>query len=221
MPTTRTPFKVAPIVPASPGITSTARATQSRPTRLRSAVAILLVAIAAAACSSGQAGPRLLTTRQLTTRILPAPYGYEIDPTPHASGVMTVALFDEFGGVRSPSKLGFVAGFKQSYLNSSTDEALIVTVIEFKSTKDATAYFDQTRPSTLSYAAATITPFHSVPGAFEAEGKKAYNHGYYTAIFDADNNFYFQIAYAVPEQSSPPVELGSWAALEYAVLKKS
>jgi hypothetical protein len=134
---------------------------------------------------------------------------------------MTRALFDQFGGIRSPSKLGFVTGFRQSYLNPSTQEALIVTVLEFKAARDASAYFAQTRPSTLSYAGATVKPFHGVPGAFEAVGTKPYNNGYYHAIFDATNNLYFQIAYASPEPSSAPVELGSWAGLEYRVLKRS
>ena len=142
--------------------------------------------------------PALLTARQLTTRILPAPYGYEIDPTPHASGAITRALFDQFGGVRSPSKFGFVAGFKQNYVNPGTEEGLIVTVMEFKSSRDASAYFTQTRPSTLSYAGATLKPFPGVPGAFEAEGTKSYNHGYYHAIVDTANNFYFQVVVRSP-----------------------
>jgi hypothetical protein len=217
-------LKAAPIVLTSLNATLTTRTPRVRPTKLGGAVLIFLVALAAAACNSGHSplsGPRLLTTRQLTTRILPAPYGYRIDPTPHSSGAMTRALFDRFGGVRSPSKLGFVTGFRQSYLNAGTDEALIVTVIEFKASRDASAYFAQTRPSTLSYAGATLKPFHSVPGAFEAEGTKPYNHGYYHAIFGTANHFYFQVAYAAPQPSSAPVELGSWAGLEYRVLKRS
>lgn len=183
------------------------------------AVLLFLVALAAAACSSGQPNaPVLLSARQLTTRILPAPYGYEVDPTPHASGVITPALFDEFGGVRSPSTLGFVTGFKQNYLDTSTGEGLIVTVMEFMSSKDARTYFTQTRPGTLSYARATIEPFPRVPGAFEANGTKPYNHGYYHAIVDTASNFYFQVAYANAQPSLAPIELGSWAKLEYLVL---
>ena len=208
--------------------TPTAGTSSIWPTKLGRAVLILLLALAAAACGSGYAqptaparptAPALLTAHQLTTRILPAPYGYEIDPTPHASGAMTQALFDRYGGVRSPSKLGFVAGFKQSYLNTGTEEGLIVTVIEFKSSREANAYLAQTRPSTLSYAGATLKPFQGVPGAFEAVGTKPYNDGYYYAIVDTANNFYFQVAYASPEPSSAPVELGQWTDLQYKVLK--
>jgi hypothetical protein len=214
----------SPCYPAAEMLaTPSTRTSRIRPTKLGGAVLVFLVALAAAACSSGQnlTAPRLLTARQLTTRILPAPYGYEVDPTPHASGAITRALFDQFGGVRSPSKLGFVAGFKQNYLNPGTEEGLIVTVIEFTSSRDASTYFAQTRPSTLSYAGATLKPFLGFPGAFEAAGTKPYNHGYYHAIVDTANNFYFQVAYAAPEQSSAPVELGSWAGLEYTVLKRS
>ena len=201
----------------------TTRASSIRLTKLAGVVLMVVVAMAAAACSSGGKpdSPTLLTVHQLTTKILPAPNGYQVDSTPHASGGMTQALFDQFGGARSPSKLGFVVGFRQSYLNPGTDEALFVTVIEFKSSRGASAYFAQTRPSTLSYAGATIAPFHRVPGAFEAAGTKPYNHGYYHAIFDTANNFYFQIAYASPEPSSAPVELGVWAGLQYTVLKRS
>jgi len=224
MPATKTPPRAAPIVLTSLEATPSTRTSRIQPTKLGVAVLIFLVALAAAGCSSGReppTGPRLLTAPQLTTRILPAPYGYEIDPTPHASGAITRALFDQFGGVRSPSKLGFVAGFKQNYVNPGTGEGLIVTVIEFQSAGDARAYLAQTRPSTLSYAGATLKPFLGVPGAFEAEGTKPYNNGYYHAIVDAANNFYFQVAYATPEPSSAPVELGSWAGLEYTVLKRS
>jgi hypothetical protein len=217
---TKTPFKAAPIVLTS--LSAAPSTSRVWPTKLGRAVLIVLVALATAACDSGhKTGPSLLTVHQLTTRILPAPYGYEIDPTPNASGAITQALFNQYGGAGSPSKLGFVAGFKQSYVNPGPDEALIVTVIEFKSSSDASAYFAQTRPNTLSYAAATLKPFPRVPGAFEAEGTKPYNHGYYHAIVDTASNFYFQIAYATPERSSAPVELGSWAGLEYTVLKKS
>jgi hypothetical protein len=202
----------------------TSRTDGVRPTKLRRTVLIFLVAFAVAACSSGpklSAAPVLLTAHQLTTRILPAPNGYEIDPTPHASGVITRALFDQFGGVRSPSKLGFVTGFRQNYVDSDTEEGLIITVIEFRSSRDASSYFAQTRPSTLSFAGAKLKQFHAIPGAFEAEGTKPYNSGYYHAIIDTANNFYFQIAYASPEPSSAPVELGPWASLEYTVLKRS
>lgn len=222
--TTKTTLKAAPIALTGLDATPSTCTSRIRPTRLRGAVLIFLIALAGAACNSGHsmpAAPALLTIRQLTTRILPAPYGYEIDPTPHASGAISRALFDQFGGVRSPSRLGFVAGFKQNYVNSGTDEGLIVTVIEFRSPRDASAYFAQTRPSILSYAGATLKPFPRIPGALEAEGTKPYNHGYYHAIVDTANNFYFQVAYATPEPSSPPVELGRWAGLEYTVLKHS
>jgi hypothetical protein len=206
---------------------STRRRSRSRSTKA-GALLLLLVAMSTAACSSGPTStgttttaPRLFTAPQLTTRILPAPDGYEIDPTPGASGAMTRALFDQFGGVRSPATLGFVAGFKQNYVNTTTDEGLIVTVIEFKTSEGARAYFAETRPTTLSYAGAVLKPFSSIPGAFEANGTKAYDHGYYHAIVDTANNFYFQVVYATPEPSPAPVELGPWANLEYTVLEAS
>lgn len=181
-------------------------------------VLTLLVALVTAACSSGH---KPLTASQLTTRILPAPYGFVIDPTPGASGAMSQAIFDQFGGVQSPSKLGFVTGFKQNYVNNSTGEGLIVTVIEFKSSKDAGAYLAQTRPSTLSYAGATVKPLPSLPGAFVADGTKAYHDGYFHAVVGTAQKFYFQIAYESPAPSQAPVELSSWAQLEYNVLKAS
>jgi len=216
-------LKAAPIVLFDLGATPSNSRARIRPTKLGGAVLILLVALAAAGCNSARkpTAPPLLTARQLTTRILPAPFEYEIDPTPHSSGAITPALFDQFGGVRSPATLGFVTGFKQNYVNPDTGEGLIVTVIEFKSSRDASAYFAQTRPSTLSFAGAMLKPFRGVPGAFEAVGTKPYNHGYYHAIVDVANNFYFQVAYAALEPSSAPVELGDWAGLEYAVLKAS
>jgi len=218
------PPKAAPIVLTSLDAISGIRGPRIRATKLRGAVLTLLVALAAAGCSSSHAlatTPAVLTGRQLTTRILPAPNGYEIDPTPHSSGAITRALFDQFGGVRSPSKFGFVAGFKQNYLNPGTGEGLIVTVIEFKSSRYASDYYAQTRPNTLSYAGATLKSFPHIPGALAAEGTKPYNHGYYHAIVDTANNFYFQVAYATAEPSSAPVELGSWADLQYTVLKHS
>ncbi|MGD1011240.1 MAG: hypothetical protein ABR925_01710 [Acidimicrobiales bacterium] len=224
MSATNTPLEDAPIMPTDLDAISSSRASRIRPTRLGFAVLVFIVVLAATGCNSGPkavTAPGLLTARQLTTRILPAPYGYEIDPTAHSSGAITPTLFDEFGGVRSPSKFGFVAGFKQSYVNANTGEGLIVTVIEFKSSKGASAYFAETKPSTLSYAGATLAPFPRVPGAVEANGTKAYNGGYYHAIVDTAHNFYFQIAYATPEPAVAPVELGSWADAEYTVLKHS
>ena len=99
-------LKAAPIVHISLHSTSSSKTWL---TNLGAAVLTFVVALTAAACSSGHTlpkGPKLFTARQLTTRVLPAPYGYKVDPTPHASGAITRALFDQYGGVRSPSKFG-------------------------------------------------------------------------------------------------------------------
>jgi hypothetical protein len=181
---------------------------------------MLLTVSLAAGCSSTHPQARAnLTAPQLAARIIPAPGGYKVDPTPHARGAMSPALFSQFGGAGSAAQLGFVAGFKQNYVDYGTQEGIAVTVIEFSSPQDAGAYLQQTVPKTLNYAAATYKPFTQVPDAVQADGTKAYGGEYSHAVVAATRNFYYQLLYVNAAPSPAPQEFYTWAKDQWALLQ--
>ncbi len=90
---------------------------------------LTLLTVALAGCGSSHNGPAALTARELEAKVLPAPDGYSTNAAPHATGVITPTVFKQFGGAESPAKLGFLTGLLQSYVNSSTEEGIVVTLI--------------------------------------------------------------------------------------------
>jgi hypothetical protein len=183
-------------------------------------LAMLAAATTVAACSSSHQGS-LLRAPQLVDKIIPAPYGYTVDSTPGANGGITPAVFAQYGGGGSATKLGFVAGFKANYVNSQTQEGIIVTLLEFSSVKRANAYLKQTATKTLSFASATYKPFGALPGATEADGTKVYGGEYPHAVVDAINNYYFQVDYVTAAPATPPIEFPRWVEAQWALLDVS
>jgi hypothetical protein len=156
---------------------------------------------------------------QLASRVIAAPYGYSVDSTPAATGSISPAVFDQFGGFGTPSKVGFVAGFKQDFVDYSTEEGIDVTVLEFRSAPDAAAYFKATATKTLSFAAATDKPYQSVPGAIEADGTKSYSGEYAHAVVMTNGKWYAQLAYFTAAPAPTPIEFSGWVKTQYLKLR--
>jgi hypothetical protein len=174
-------------------------------------------------CSSG--GSKVLSTSsalaagsKLAERVIPAPYGYAPDTTPGATGTMDAAVFDQAGGSASAVKAGFVVGYKQNYVDASTQEGISVTLIQFASSFDATSYFKSTAPKTLSYAAATSAPFTQVPGAISYAGTKEYGGEYAHGVAMTNGKLYALLVYANALPGTPPIELYDWAKTQYELL---
>jgi hypothetical protein len=173
----------------------------------------------AIAAGCGSSGPATISAHDLATKIIPAPSGYAVDPTVGASGQLTPDLFSQYGGVGSASGAGFVAGFKQTYVDSGTEEGIAVTVLEFSSKTKASDYFKDTAYKTLSYAAPTYGPLQKLVGAVEASGTKPYDGNYVHGMSDSTNRFYFQIVYENPNTATVPVEFPLWADAEWELLQ--
>jgi hypothetical protein len=186
--------------------------------RLTAASGALLAGcvLLAASCSSG---PKQLSGTQLAAKVIPAPYGYQVDGTKNASGYITPDVFDQFGGFGSPSKVGFVAGFKQNYVDYDSEEGISVTVLEFQSRNSATSYLSETANDTLSFASATHKPFHQIPGAVEADGTKPYGGEYSHGVVMTAGRFYIQLVYVTSEPATPPIEFANWAKAQYQMLE--
>jgi hypothetical protein len=178
------------------------------------AVVVVLCLLGISGCSSGHTST-LAAGSRLAARIIPAPYGYTVDTTPGADGAISSEVFDRFGGLGSPSKVGFLAGFKQNYVDDDTEEGIAVTLLEFRSAAAAATYLKVTAPTTLSYAAATHKPFPELPGAIEVDGTKPYGGDYAHGVVMTHGKFYVQLVYATAEPSTPPVEFVSWAKAQY------
>lgn len=182
------------------------------------AFGVLFLMLLMSSCSSS--GGRAFTSSQLASKIISAPYGYQVDPTQGASGTISPALFAQFGGYGSAAKVGFVAGFKQNYVDYDTEEGIAVTVLEFHSTGAASAYLSVTAPQTLSFAAATHKPFGSIRGSVEADGTKPNGGVYSHAVVMVNRKFYIQLVYFTAQPSPAPIEFTGWANAQYHMLQQ-
>ncbi|HUJ65239.1 MAG TPA: hypothetical protein VLX59_06865 [Acidimicrobiales bacterium] len=186
-----------------------------------SLLAGLVVALSGVALVAGcsSSGPRTISAHDLATKIIPAPSGFAVDPTQGASGQLTPDLFSQYGGVGSASTAGFVAGFKQNYVNDGTEEGIAVTVLEFSSKAKASDYFKATAYKTLSFAAPTYSPVQKLAGAVEASGTRTYDGNYVHGVADATGRFYFQVVYENPNTATVPVEFPIWADAQWELLQ--
>jgi hypothetical protein len=180
-------------------------------------VAALVGVSLVAACSSS--GAKTLTALELPGKILPAPNSFAVDTTPGENGQLTPRQFTQFGGGDAAAKAGFVAGFKQNYVDSGTEEGLSITLLEFSSSAQASAYYKATEYKTLSFAAPTYASLPKLAGAVEAAGTKPYNGNYVHGMADSTGRFYFQMAYADPNTASVPAEFPIWAAAQWELLQ--
>jgi hypothetical protein len=158
-----------------------------------------------------------LTSKQLASHIISAPSGYVIDPTTGANGQISSKVYDHYGGSSSG---GFVAGFKQDYVDEDTAEGIAITVLEFASAPDAAAYFKATAYKTLSLADATYQPFSYIAGAVEADGTKAYGGEYSNAVVLTTGKFYLQLLYANADPRQKPIEFRLWVEAQWQLLGK-
>lgn len=179
-------------------------------------VAGLMAVVALGGCGGS---PRHLTAAQLASKVIDAPDGFAVDPTKGSSGQITPQLFSQFGGVQSASTTGFVAGFKQNYVDSGTLEGVSVTLLEFTDATRASDYLRQTAPETLTFANATYSPFPALPGAVEASGTKTYDGNYVHGVVASTGPYYFQFVYEDPVSSQVPVEFKSWVQIQWDLLQ--
>lgn len=178
---------------------------------------LLVVGMLLAACNGGNGSST--TFKNLASKVIVAPFGYKLDPTPGAVGQITRAIFDRYGGDSSPVRAAFVAGFKANYVDDSTGEGIAVTILQFKSPAAASRYLAETAPQTLSYAAATHSPYQPIPGAVAVDGTKPYAGEYAHGILMARGSFYAQVIYVNVSDLSAPIELKSWAVAQYNRLR--
>jgi hypothetical protein len=180
----------------------------------------LMVSLIGTATVAGCGGSsRPLTSAQLASKVIDAPNGFSVDPTKGASGQIDAQLFSQFGGASAAATIGFVAGFKQNYIDSGTLEGVSVTLLEFKNAADASKYLKATDNQTLSFADATYRPFQSLPGAVEASGTKTYNGNYVHGVVDATGKYYFQFVYEDATSAQVPLEFGDWVQIQWALLQ--
>jgi hypothetical protein len=183
---------------------------------LRVATALLAVAMVTA-CGAGNidSGP---AAKKLAARIINAPRGYTIDTTPGANGQINRSLFATFAGIDNATKADFVAGFKGNYINIDTQEGISVEILQFKSSAAASAYLRATATKTLSFAAATYSPYPDIPGATRVEGTRAYAGAYDHAVVMVRGKLYSLFVYATNGPSQEPIEFPGWVEAQYAKL---
>lgn len=193
-------------------------------------LSLVLVALASACASSDHAskGPNqpspaatnaaVAVGYKLPARIIAAPPLFTIDSTPHATGVMTPAVFDQAGGAGDAATAGFLGGYKVNYVDPTAPDALTVTVIEFSSPAAAARYFAATAPHELSYAGAVESSFPQIPGAVSVVATKAYGGEYSQGVVMSRGKFYASVIYVNQFRGIAPKELSTWAQREYGLL---
>jgi hypothetical protein len=147
--------------------------------------------------------------------IIQAPEGFTADSTSGATGAVTPQVFTQYGGADSAAKEGFVAGYKQNYVDEENPDGLAITVFEFRSPANASSYFKQTEPKTLSLSAPTITSYPQIPGAISAAGTKAYGGEWADGIAYAIKQYYVSVFWVQQSQGPPPVELETWSKAQW------
>jgi hypothetical protein len=200
-----------------------------RPGIVFTLLSLMLAALASACGSSGRSTsggqPSAAATKaaialgsKLPSRIIAGPPLFTIDPTPHATGVMTPAVFEQAGGSEDAAKAGFLGGYKVNYLDPTAPDALTITVIEFSSASDAARYFAATAPNELSYAGAVEKADPHIPGAVSVVGTKAYGGEYSQGVVMSRGKFYASVIYVNQFRGTAPAELTTWALREYGLL---
>ena len=177
----------------------------------------LLTALTMSACGAS-GGDSSSAARKVATKIINAPQGYTIDTTPGANGRISPSLFARFGGIDSATKANFVGGFKGNYVNVNTQEGISVEILEFKSPTAASAYLKATATKTLSFTAATYSPYPDIPGATHVEGTKAYAGAYDHGVVMVRGKYYALFVYATNAPSQEPIEFPGWVKAQYATL---
>lgn len=197
----------------------TPRNTVIEPTRrpltmfgMRLALALLIAGLLLSACDGGPSTSDV--SKKLASKVLVAPFGYRLDPTPGAVGQITPALFAQYGGDAS-SRAAFAGGFKANYVHEATGEGISVTILQFRSAASASRYLAETAPQTLSYAGATHAAYAPIPGAVAVDGTRAYAGEYAHGVLMVRGVFYAQLVYVNVLDVPAPIELKSWAVAQY------
>lgn len=145
---------------------------------------------------------------------------YQEDATVGATGSITPAAFSTLGGGGTAAKAGFVAGYRDNYVNNSTNEALTITIMQFKTSADASSYLARTAGQTLTGSAPTRQPFAPVPGATEIKATKAYSGEWEYGVVMAHGVYYASVFYInLLQMTSLPVQFNEWVTTQYSNLK--
>ena len=160
--------------------------------------------------------PQAAAGGKLLPLIIKPPFEYAVDAEAGATGTITPAAFSRLGGVGSAAGAGYVTGYKKTYVNDSTGEGLVITVMKFTSPARAAGYFEQTRTETMSVVAPAAKPFVQVPGAVELDGTRAFQGEYEHGVVMVHGPYYASVVYvATVAMSELPMEFYDWAKVQY------
>jgi hypothetical protein len=168
--------------------------------------------------SSTTVDPSVTAGNRLLPKIITAPVGFSEDQTSGATGAVTPSIFSQYGGTETAAKSGFVAGYKQNYIDDFSSDGIAITLFEFKDTSEASSYFSTTASQTLKFAAATVTPLRVIPGAISVAGTKEYSGEYAHGIVFAKGPYYVSVIYVNVDAGAPPGELTLWAKDQWLML---
>jgi hypothetical protein len=159
-----------------------------------------------------------LAGENLLPLIIQAPEGFQEDQTSGATGAVSPQVFTAYGGDRNAAEEGFVAGYKENYVDEVNPDAVVLTLFEFGTAAAATAYFSHTAPKTLSFARPSITPFKFIPGAISVVGTKPYGGNWQSGVVFATDRYYASVFWVQTAPGTAPVQLTTWSKAQWLKL---
>jgi hypothetical protein len=172
----------------------------------------------ASATTTTTVSPAIAAGENLQSLIITAPEGFAEDQTNGAAGAISPGVFSQYGGSQSASEAGFLAGYRENYVDGYDPDGVSVTLMKFDNAQKASAYFATVGRKTLSFAAATITPFTLIPGALSVAGTKEYGGEWANGIVFTTGSYYVSVVYVNADQGAPPGELKQWAKSQWLML---
>lgn len=114
----------------------------------------------------------------LGAKIVPAPPGFTAVSVPSTySGPVNAADFNQINGAGTAASLHFVRGYGASYANTTNNDVIVVFLLQFATSADATAF----KASSLSSVPGTPKADPIIPGAYDYDATSAsqgtYSHG--------------------------------------------
>ena len=182
----------------------------------------LLVTLAAICALAGCGAPApvsvptsLARGAKLAAEVLPPPRGYAPEGATGSSGRLTPDAFTHVGGDGPAARAGFVAGYRQNYVDPATREGIAISLLEFSSPGKAAAYLKSTVPATLSGFGPVDRSFPRIRHAVAIDGTRPYAGEWAHGVVVTKGTHYISLVYFLSGPGQAPVEFPYWVQAQY------
>jgi hypothetical protein len=202
---------------------ATIASTTASPTTVPPPTTITTATTSTTATTGTSSTSTALTSTQLGTLTIAAPAGYAFSPTSDDNdpvGAISPADFDKLTGKSNLStQLGYLAAYDTFYNSITTSESIEITIAEFSTVAQATAFFAIARDAQVDPTEApTSKSVPTIPGAVEIDATKPDDGSYDYIIVATKGSLVCTLDYSNNTAGPPPAELAKWAQQQYSRL---